>query len=145
MTIHLEVVEQVDQPADRIFTLLTDVRRQPEWIDEVEAVVPPSTPLAVGTAYEQSAKYYGRSVTIQQEVLAIEPNHLIRLKSTGAMPTITTWRLEPDGSGTRLHLTFEGEPGELYDMISAGMEGQIKRGFQTQIKNLAALIAREST
>lgn len=142
MTIHLEVVEQVNLPADKIFALLTDVSRQPEWIDEVESVAAPTTPLAAGTTYEHTAKYYGRSVTIQTEVLAIEPNHLLRQQSAGAMPAITTWRLEPDGSGTRIHLTFDGAPGELYDMIAAGLEGQIKRGFQAQIKNLAALIER---
>lgn len=141
MTIDIELVEHVAQPVERLFSALTDIRHHPDWIDEVEAITrPPELPLAAGATYEQSAKYYGRSVTIQVEVLATEPNRLLRLRSTGAMPTVTTWRLEPDGDGTRVVLTFQGEPDELYDMIAAGMEGQIKRGFQAQIKNLAALI-----
>jgi hypothetical protein len=56
------------------------------------------------------------------------------------MPTVTTWKLTPDSSGTLLHFTFDGEPGELYDLISAGMEGAIKRGFQAQIQKLKVVI-----
>ncbi len=141
MAITIELAERIDHPAAAIFALLTDVSRQPEWIDEVQAITRlPDLPLRVGSSYEQTAKYNGRGVTITSEVTALEPNHLIRYTSTGSMPTVTTWRLEPDGAGTRLHFTFEGTPDELYDLIAAGLEGSIKRGFEAQISNLKRLL-----
>ncbi len=141
MAIIIELAEHLDQPVTAVFALLTDVSRQPEWIDEMEAITrPPDLPLKVGSSFEHTAKYNGRLVTITMEVIALEPNHLIRYGSSGTMPTVTTWRLEPEGAGTRLHFTFEGNPGELYDMIAAGLEGAIKRGFEAQISNLKRLL-----
>ncbi len=141
MAITIELAEHIDHPPAAVFALLTDINRQPEWIDELEAITrPPDFPLKVGSSYEHTAKYNSRIVTIASEIAALEPNHLIRYTSTGTMPTVTTWRLEPDGAGTRLHFTFEGTPDELYDMIAAGLEGSIKRGFKAQIDNLKRLL-----
>lgn len=141
MAINIELVETLDQPLDQVYALLTDVSRHPEWIEEMETITrAPELPLRVGSSYEHTAKYFGRTVTITMEVIALEPDKLIRFSSTGTMPTVTTWRLEPEGNRTRLHFTFEGEPGELYDMIAPGLEGSIKRGFETQIANLQKLL-----
>lgn len=141
MALYIEVIEKFDHPADKIFAVLVDIPRQPEWIAEVDAITsPPELPLQVGATYEQSARYFGRSVTVRQEVVALEPNRLLKQESTGTMPTITSWWLEPDGDGTNVHFEFEGRPSDLYDMIAPGLEGQIRRGFEAQVQSLKALV-----
>ena len=146
MAFYIELIEKFDHPADKIFALLTDVSRQPEWIAEVEAVSRlPELPLQVGSTFELSAKYFGRSVTIHQEIVGLEPNRLLKLESTGTMPTITSWWLEADGSGTNVQFEFEGRPEGLYDMIAPGLEGQIRRGFETQLQSLKALLDAAET
>ena len=145
MPFYIELIEKFDHPAEKIFALLTDINRQPEWIAEVEAISrPPELPLRVGSTYDQSARYNGRAVTIHEEIVSLEPNRLLKLESTRTMPTITSWWLEPDGSGTQVHFEFEGRPGELYDMIAPGLEGQIKRGFEQQLQLVKALLDAES-
>jgi uncharacterized protein YndB with AHSA1/START domain len=43
------------------------------------------------------------------EVLAVEPERLLRYRfATGTLDTIITWRLAPEGTGTRLSLEHEG-------------------------------------
>ncbi|RKH70419.1 SRPBCC family protein [Corallococcus aberystwythensis] len=43
------------------------------------------------------------------EVLAVEPERLLQyLFATGTLDTTITWRLTPEGTGTRLTLTHEG-------------------------------------
>jgi uncharacterized protein YndB with AHSA1/START domain len=43
------------------------------------------------------------------EVLAVEPDRLLRYRfAAGSLDTIITWRLAPEGEGTRLTLTHEG-------------------------------------
>ncbi len=141
MSINFEVVETFNCSADTLFTLITDISRQPEWIEEVEAIQrPPELPLKVGASFEQRSKYYGRTITVTMEITAWQPPSLIQLQSSGGMPTVTTWEITPEGSGARLHFTFEGEPGDLYDMIAPGLEGGIKRGFEAQIQNLKRLL-----
>ncbi len=141
MAIHIELFEHINHPAEAVYTLLTDINRQPEWMEEMQAIKQsPELPLRVGSSYEHTAKYNGRVVTITLEIVAIEPNRMIRFNSTGTMPTVTTWQLTPENGGTQLQFTFEGQPGELYDMISQGLEGSIKRGFEAQISKLKALL-----
>lgn len=43
------------------------------------------------------------------EVLAVEPERLLRYRfAAGTLDTLITWRLTPEGTGTRLTLTHEG-------------------------------------
>ncbi|MFP2899041.1 MULTISPECIES: SRPBCC family protein [Corallococcus] len=43
------------------------------------------------------------------EVLAVEPERLLKYSfATGTLDTTLTWRLTPEGTGTRLTLTHEG-------------------------------------
>ncbi len=43
------------------------------------------------------------------EVLEVEPERLLRYRfSAGRLDTVITWRLFPEGDGTRLRLTHEG-------------------------------------
>jgi uncharacterized protein YndB with AHSA1/START domain len=141
MAINIEIVETLNHPAEKVFAALTDIQHHPAWMEEVQSITrPPQMPLGVGATYQQSARFNGRDVLIDTEVIAFEPNRLLKLKSTGTMPTVTTWKLTPDGNDTLLHFAFDGEPGDLYDMISAGMEGAIKRGFQAQLQKLKAVI-----
>ena len=43
------------------------------------------------------------------EVLAVEPERLLQYRfAAGSLDTIITWRLSPEGSGTRLSLRHEG-------------------------------------
>lgn len=43
------------------------------------------------------------------EVIAVVPERLLRYSfAPGTLDTTITWRLEPEGSGTRLHLEHSG-------------------------------------
>ena len=146
MAINIELVEQFDYPATTVFAFLTNIKRYPEWIEEVQAITRmPQTPLGIGSTYAQSAKYFGRDVVIEMEIIDYQPNRLLKLKSSGTMPTITTWQLAAEGKVTRVQFNFEGEPGDLYDMIAPGLAGSIERGFEAQLQNLKALISKENS
>lgn len=145
MAFYIEIVEHFNYPAEKIFAILADIRRQPEWIAEVEAVANlPELPLHIGSTFDQQARYNGRSVTIHHEIVGFERNCLLKLESTGTMPTITSWWLEPNSGGTEVHFEFEGRPSGLYEMVAPGLEGQIKRGLEAQLQSLKALLDAEA-
>ncbi|MEV4571355.1 SRPBCC domain-containing protein [Nonomuraea sp. NPDC049419] len=85
-------------------------------------------------------KAVGFDGVVHCEVLAIEPEKLLRLAwSDGRVDWTVTWRLEPEGKGTRLFLDHEGfDPDdELQQMSRRIMGGGWHRHFTT-IEALAA-------
>ena len=60
----------------------------------------------VGHKFELDMGQWGKQAC---EVLAVEPERLFRYKfAIGTLDTTITWRLQPEGAGTRLSLAHEG-------------------------------------
>jgi uncharacterized protein YndB with AHSA1/START domain len=75
------------------------------------------------------------------EVVAVEHERLFRYTfATGTLDTVITWRLAPEGAGTRLSLTHEG-----FDLDSplarAAFEG-MKGGWPSVLERLAEALRR---
>ncbi|ACL67243.1 Activator of Hsp90 ATPase 1 family protein [Anaeromyxobacter dehalogenans 2CP-1] len=73
------------------------------------------------------------------EVLEVQPERLLRYRfASGTLDTIITWRLTPEGTGTRLTLTHEG-----FDLDSPlgrrAFEG-MKPGWPAVLARLGALL-----
>lgn len=60
----------------------------------------------IGHKFELDMRNWGKQAC---EVLAVEPERLIRyVFAAGVLDTTITWRLTPEGNGTRLTLRHEG-------------------------------------
>ncbi|RJL35321.1 SRPBCC family protein [Bailinhaonella thermotolerans] len=107
---------RVDQflphPPARVWRALTEPELIARWL------MPADFRLEVGHRYTMRATAMpgtGFSGTVQAEVLAFEPERMLRIgwrdadsdQPCGADWTIT-WTLRPEGRGTRLFLTHEG-------------------------------------
>ncbi|GAB2961622.1 SRPBCC domain-containing protein [Nonomuraea fastidiosa] len=77
---------------------------------------------------------------VRCEVLAIEPEKLLRLAwSDGRADWTVTWRLEPEGKGTRLFLDHEGfDPDDELQQMSRRIMGGGWRGHFAAIEEIAA-------
>ena len=87
-------------PPAAVWKALTDPALHARWwaAGDVRAVV--------GHRFELDMGPWGKQPC---EVLAVEPERLLRYRfATTSLDTIITWRLVPEGAGTRLHLTQEG-------------------------------------
>jgi uncharacterized protein YndB with AHSA1/START domain len=92
----------VDAPIDRVFDLLRDARRYPEWWKGVRSVVP----LAPGDAdgIGEASRFTWRSVlpyelSFDSRVTRVEPPYLIQGTAVGELDGTGTWRLF-EGRGT---------------------------------------------
>ena len=75
------------------------------------------------------------------EVVAVEPQRLLSYRfATGSLDTTLTWRLTPEGSGTRLTLTHQG-----FDLDSPmgrqALEG-MRKGWPGILERLARLLSQ---
>lgn len=112
----VRVDAHLPQPPATVWRALTEPELLARWL------MPGDFRLAVGHRYPMRAVAVpatGFSGTVQAEVLAFEPERMLRVSWCDADPDspaqadwTVTWTLTPEGRGTRLHLLHEGfDPG----------------------------------
>jgi uncharacterized protein YndB with AHSA1/START domain len=101
---HPPAVIQLDQvyahPPSAVWKALTDPELHAKWWakGDVRPIVGHRFTLDMGGFGQQPC-----------EVLAVEPERLLQYRfATGTLDTTLTWKLSPEGAGTRLTLIHEG-------------------------------------
>jgi uncharacterized protein YndB with AHSA1/START domain len=92
--------QYLTQPPAAVWRALTDPEQHARWwaAGDVRAEVGHRFTLDMGPWGEQPC-----------EVLAVEPERLLRYSfAPGTLDSVITWRLEPEGHGTRLFLEHSG-------------------------------------
>ena len=83
-----------------VWRALTDPELHARWF------VPGDVRPVVGHTFELDMGQWGKQSC---EVLGVEPERLFRYAfAKGRLDTVITWKLAPEGTGTRLTLTHEG-------------------------------------
>ena len=94
----------------------------------------------VGHKFELDMGKWGKQPC---EVLVVEPERLLKyLFATGVLDTVITWRLAPEGSGTRLTLIHEGF--NLDTPMGRQAYDGMKPGWPNVLTRLAAILAMAS-
>jgi uncharacterized membrane protein len=109
-------------PPERVWTVMSDVVRWPEWTRSVSSVwrLEPG-PLQVGSRVVIKQPRFPAARWL---VTDVEPGHAFTWVSLGpAMRVTATHVVEPDGSGSRvtLALTYEGMIGRLMGRLTRGI------------------------
>ena len=96
----IEVDEWLAHPAQEVWEALVDPRRLAAWFMANDFVA------EVGHRFTLDTGEWGAT---HCEVLAVEPGRLLRFSwRNGPLDTEVTWRLEPEGTGTRLFVEHRG-------------------------------------
>lgn len=143
MIVELEHV--VEQPIDRVFALLSDIGRRPDWSSApVERTKLTEGPIGVGTRYQAVDKVPGRRLEFIQEITEYEPNRLLVESWNGPLGGVGTTRFEEDGDSTRLSMHFDIKATGVMKYLAPLMTGSMIRGFKKDLDGLGELIAAES-
>lgn len=96
----IELDHVYPHPPSAVWRALTDPTLHARWWAEGD--IRP----VVGHRFELDMDAWGRQ---RCEIVAVEPERLLRYRfAIGTLDTTITWRLTPEGAGTRLELTHEG-------------------------------------
>ncbi len=96
----IQLTEYIPHPPARVWKVLTDPDLHAQWwaAGDVKAEVGHRFTLDMGSWGQQPC-----------EVIAVEPERLLSYSfAPGTLNTTITWRLEPEGSGTRLLFEHKG-------------------------------------
>lgn len=143
MIVELEHV--VDLPVERVFALLSDIGRRPEWSSApVERIKLTDGPLGVGTRYRAVDKIPGRRLEFTQEITGYEPNRLLVESWDGPLAGVGTTQFAAEGTSTRLNMRFEINPSGPLKFLAPLMTGSMVRGFKKDLDGLGSILAAES-
>lgn len=129
-----ELDELLPHPPARVWRALTDPELLTAWLMPNEGFAP-----VVGTRFVFRADpepQAGFSGLVECEVLEVDPGRLLRISwasRDAGLDTIVTWRLEPEGTGTRLLLTRTGfdldDPGQAraFEILGGGWRSHLLR------------------
>jgi uncharacterized protein YndB with AHSA1/START domain len=127
----IEVDQFVSRPAGLVWQALTDPDLLARWL------MPNDFKPVVGhrfTFRTEPVPQHGFDGVVHCQVLAIEPPEMLRLGwRGGTLDTTVTWRLVPEGAGTRFLITHDGfdetDPAQRAAMkiLGGGWQGHLVR------------------
>jgi len=128
MTI-IESSIEINRPVENVYAFLADLENLRKQNPGITAITL-NGPFAVGTHYITKGQVMGREYTTETEIVAIEPNKKLGLKTLAAppaSPVTNTYILEPSGSGTKLTCSMDAV------VMGFGMEEMIKGQLKSAI------------
>ena len=140
----------IDAPPERVFALLAEPERTPEWSTNVASIRRTSEgPVGVGSTTEAVVKALGTRQRAIGRCTVFDPPRRIVIDSRtdlGARSRSDS-ELQPEGGGTRLRATLEysvpgGGVGKLLDKLVA--ERQTRREFEEALWRLKQILEGES-
>jgi uncharacterized protein YndB with AHSA1/START domain len=144
MAIHTEAEITINRPRSEVFEFLAHGERLPEYIDEFETVTheEPGEP-ARGHVYSYKMK---RGAEGTFEWKEFDPHDKLawsgpRVKQgPGSMRPVGHWQLTDDGTGTKVKLVMEPEPGGLFKLMAPLMKMGMSKGNERGLQNLKRIL-----
>ncbi len=98
----------------------------------------PAGPLHDGATFADVGKFLGRRIETTFHVTVDTPHRLVYRSTGGLVPH--DWTFESLGSGTRMTLAVEGEPGGFFRLAGPLLERALKRQVRADMQRLKGLL-----
>lgn len=146
MTIEVTSSVDIDRPADEVFAYLADWTNNPTWQQGMRSCVTTSEgPVGVGSTYRQEASMLGRAITSDFEVVAYEPDRVIRITTTsGSFPITVERRVEPRGAGAcTASAHVQGDPSGFFALATPVLRRMVDRSVRGDYRRLKQVLESE--
>ncbi len=137
---------EIDRPADEVFAFLADMANNPRWQKgqrRCDWTSPP--PLAVGSTYDQQARFLGRTIASSFEVTELEPGRRLRIETVGGtMPIDVTRTVEPlSDERSRVTARVRGSAPVPLRLLGPMLDRLVQRSVDADYRRLKALLERD--
>jgi carbon monoxide dehydrogenase subunit G len=123
--VRAELTIEIARTPEEVFAYLTDVSHVPEWQAGVKSAERRDGRI------EESRSLFGRELHTTLEIVEQEAPRVFTLRALDSpVPFTVRHELEPDGAGTRLTVTAEGDvPGFAAGLLARRAEKQFRKDF----------------
>jgi uncharacterized membrane protein len=107
-TLDVSVTNVVDAPPTRVRAIMFDPRQDPTWMAAVKSVEPLSEELRPGARVRRTGRFLGRTLRWTTEVTGVAAQTLNLQIVDGPMRGTVVYRIEPEGTGSRVTIRNVG-------------------------------------
>ena len=129
-----------------VFDTAVDLSNWPEVIDDILSIeILTNGPVGVGTVFRETRTMFGKEATEEMTFESIErPHGYVLTAHSCGNHYVTTSRIEPIATGTRLHVEFKSRPEKLLAWLFIPMgwmfKGMIRKCLQKDLTCMKAWI-----
>lgn len=135
---------EVTRPADEVFDFFSDASNNPKWqAGMVSCVWTTEPPIAVGSTYEQKARFMGRDVISTFVVKGLDPGRRIEIETVESTFPIRVIRTVEsiDERSCRVTAEITGGPDRgVLKLLAPLMRGRAKRSVDADYDRLVHLL-----
>ena len=142
--INLDFSALIDRPQKDVFAFVADPNNMSKWNSAVlslEQIAPGA--VGVGTKFKSIGEMMGRRIEGEMQITAYEPDTKCGFQVTaGPMQVNITLSFKTVGTGTKINLNAQGNPGGLFKLAEGVLAGQVKSMMEGNLARLKTVLEK---
>jgi hypothetical protein len=142
MSIDVRETIVIESPRRSVAAYAMDPGNDTRWIGGIEEVAwITEPPLRVGSRVRRVARFLGRSIDYVLEVVAMEPESRVVMRSVKSpFPMVVTYTFADEGRATEAGVRVQGGAGLLFRLASPLMARQVGANLRGDLRRLKRLL-----
>lgn len=140
--INVDLGVLVDRPLKDVFAFVSNPNNMSKWnsaVVSLEQVNPGK--VDVGSKFKTVGEMMGRRIEGEMQITAYEPDTKCGFQVTaGPMQVNLTLTFKTVGTGTKVSLNAQGNPGGLFKLAEGVMAGQVKSMMEGNLARLKSVL-----
>jgi len=142
--INLDLGTLIDRPVKDVFAFITNPANMSKWnsaVVSMEQITPGA--VGMGTKFKTIGEMLGRRIEGEMEVIAFEPDSKYGFQmNAGPVQVNVTLGFKTVGTGTKLSLNAQGNPGGLFKLAEGVMQGRVKSMMEENLVRLKSVLEK---
>ena len=142
--INLDFSALIDRPQKDVFAFVADPGNMSKWnsaVVSLEQIAPGK--VGVGTKFMSIGEMMGRRIEGEMQITAYEPDTKCGFQVTaGPMQVNITLSFKTVGTGTKINLNAQGNPGGLFKLAEGVLAGQVKSMMEGNLARLKTVLEK---
>lgn len=136
----------IQYPPKETFDFISDFSKNPVWQNGMqECTITTEGPLAVGTKYDQKARFMGKDVISKFEVIEFEAGRKVKATTyESSFPITFTRMVDPNGEGSRVRAIIEGDPKGFFKLMGFLLQKKAAKTIQKDYEKLKEILEYKS-
>ena len=142
--INLDLGTLIDRPVKDVFSFVANPNNMTKWNSAVVSIQQ-TTPGAVGigTKFKSVGEALGRRMEGEVQVTAYEPDRKTGFQmNAGPVQVNVTLTFKPVGTGTKLNLNAQGNPGGIFKLAEGVLAGRVKSMMEENLARLKSVLEK---